>query len=136
MNKRNISDVQVIMKNEPPSTSMDLKAEQDLLTVGSEVSQHDSESIKTEHDLHNSGSEGLQQYLCNIGAAAVKAEQDLNQFDSERPEDQLYDPGSMGIKAEPLLSNFASDELQQGIQQVSMKPLSPSVSTHVAHLNY
>ena len=127
------------METAHPSASMDLKAQQDLVSAGSEGHQHDSdnhqsESMKAEQDLHDrgsSGSEGHQPDFCIISVATVKVEQDLNPFDSERLEEQLYDAGSMGIKAEPIVYNLPSDELQLDIHEVSMKPESPSVSADV-----
>ena len=127
------------MEIEHPSASTDLKAQQDLLSAGSEGHQHDSdnhqsESMKAEQDLHNPGSEGLQQDLCILEATTVKVEQELNQFGSERLEKQLYDAGSMRIKAEPLVYDLASDEQLQDIQPV-MEPGSPSVSASVVHVS-
>ncbi len=64
-----------------PTAITDVKAQQDLLSAGSEGNQHDSdnrqsESMKTEQDLNNAGSEGLQQDLCHLETAIVKVEQD------------------------------------------------------------
>ena len=116
------------METEPPSASTDLKAEQDLLSAGSEVSQHDSDNhqsasmkveppstsvdLTSQQDLLSAGSQG---HRHDLGSQSKSMKTDLCNCNcgSEEHHQDVCRIGTATVKVEQDFNQFGSERLEE-----------------------